>query len=104
MKKLHDIARARSGDKGAHANIGVIANDAESYALIEAFLTPERVKEHFADRNITHVERYTLPNLNAFNFVLYNALENTLRIDAQGKALGQQLLLIPITTNAGAAK
>lgn len=102
MRRLQEIARARSGDKGMHANIGIIANDAESYAFIEEFLTTERVKAHFADRPITRVERYTLPNLKAFNFILYHALEDTLHIDAQGKALGQQLLLIPITTNAGA--
>jgi hypothetical protein len=42
------------------------------------------------------VVRYELPNLGAFNFILPNVLAGggsiNLRTDAQGKALGQQLL------------
>ena len=42
------------------------------------------------------VIRYDLPNLLAFNFILPNILDGggslSLRLDAQGKALGQALL------------
>jgi hypothetical protein len=42
------------------------------------------------------VRRFDLPNILAFNFVLYGALEGggsmSLRTDAQGKALGQAIL------------
>ena len=98
---LADIARARSGDKGAHANIAIIANNAQAYAIIEKYLTADRVRQYFFDRPITEVKRFAVPNLMAFNFMLYNALDGgaslSLRLDAQGKALGQQLLLMEIT-------
>jgi hypothetical protein len=45
---------------------------------------------------IESVERFELPNLEALNFVIRGALRRNLRIDAQGKALGQILLEMPL--------
>lgn len=97
MKKiLRELAYARSGDKGCNANIGVIARTEESYHLLKKFLTVERVQTFFAPLGVQATERYELPNLQAFNFVLKGVLgeggSRSLRIDAQGKALGQALL------------
>lgn len=96
MKKLKDLATARSGDKGSHANIGVIARDEKNYELLAKILTSDKVKSYFAPLHPTQVKRYELPNLGALNFVLYDVLEEggslNLAIDAQGKALGQALL------------
>lgn len=94
--RLRDIANARSGDKGRGANIGVLAHDDAAYALLRDHLTAEKVHAYFAALNPGEVVRYELPNLNALNFVLPTILDGggsrSLRIDAQGKALGQVLL------------
>lgn len=93
---LRDIAYARSGDKGSHVNIGVIALEPKDYAFLCTFLTEERVKEYFALLHPQKVVRYELPNLHALNFLLYDVLNGgaslNLHVDAQGKALGQALL------------
>ena len=95
-RKLRDIAYARSGDKGASANIGVIARAAADYGVLRETLTAARVKSYFEHLDVEDVDRYELENLGALNFVLHRALgdggSRSLRLDAQGKALGQHLL------------
>ena len=97
---LHEIAYARSGDKGSNANIGVIARDPASYELLLKLLTAERVAAYFKGLNPGKVIRYELPNLHALNFVLEGVLDGggsrSLRLDSQGKALAQALLLMEI--------
>ena len=94
--RLGDIAYARSGDKGAGGNIGVIARSASVYQLLRDALSAEVVAEFFAPLHPGTVRRYELPNLGALNFTLPTVLAGggslSLRIDAQGKALGQALL------------
>ena len=94
--RLIDIAHARSGDKGDTANVGVIARKEEYYPILEKYLTPERVKEHFKGITLGDVERFELPNLGALNFLLYNSLggggTRSLKNDAQGKTLGSAML------------
>ena len=93
---LGDIAHARSGDKGNHANVGVIAYTAAGYDFLREQLTAARMTEFFAPLAPTGVERFELPKLHAFNFMLYNALgggaSQSLRIDTQGKLLGTSVL------------
>ena len=93
---LGEIAHARSGDKGNHANIGVVANEPSGYLHLERVLTAERVHAYFASLGVTRVERFELPRLGALNFLLYNALgggaSQSLRIDTQGKLLGTAIL------------
>ena len=55
--------------------------------------------DFFAELSPEKVTRYELPNISAFNFVLVGVLGGaggggsvSLRIDAQGKTLGQALL------------
>lgn len=100
---LREIAYARSGDKGAHANIGVIAYNQEGYNFIQKHLTKERVHNTFKTLGVTETIRYELPNLLALNFVLFNVLDGggsrSLRIDAQGKTLATALLEIEIDGN-----
>lgn len=100
MKKLRDIAYARSGDKGSNANIGVIARQPEFYPFLKEFLTEERVHDYFSSLGVQKTVRYELPNLEALNFVLYGILQGggsrSTRVDSQGKALGQILLEIPL--------
>ncbi len=93
---LQQLATARSGDKGNHANIGVVARDAAAYAILARELTAERVAEFFAGLGATKVERFELANVQALNFLLYDALaggaSRSLRSDTQGKLLGSAIL------------
>ncbi len=104
---LH-LAHARSGDKGDTANVGVIALRPEYYPVLVEQLTPERVKEHF--RGIVHgeVERFELPNLEALNFLLHNALGGggtvSLKTDAQGKVLSTAILRMELEVPDGVAE
>lgn len=97
---LRKIAYARSGDKGASANIGVIAYTYEGYQFLQQVLTEDRVAAYFAPLEPSAVKRYELPNLFALNFVLSDILagggSRSLRTDSQGKALGQAMLEMAI--------
>ncbi|MGB7340361.1 MAG: hypothetical protein WBC91_15800 [Phototrophicaceae bacterium] len=98
-KRLHDIAFGRSGDKGNIANISVIARSSAAYQDIKAHLTAEKVKAHLGDLVQGDVVRYTLDNIEALNFVCYEALDGggtrSLRIDPLGKSLAGALLYMP---------
>jgi fatty-acyl-CoA synthase len=93
---LADVAHGRSGDKGTGANVGILARDPADYPWLAAWLTADRVREYFAARGVTSVERHELPNLGGLNFVVRGILRRGLRNDAQGKALAQALLAMPI--------
>ena len=100
---LIKLAWARSGDKGNHANIGVIARQPKYLPYINAALTEDAVADymqHVLDSDTGSVSRWSLPGMNAYNFLLKNALGGggiaSLRIDPQGKAFAQQLLDMPI--------
>ena len=104
---LISLAWARSGDKGDHANIGVIARNAEYLPFIKAALTEQAVTDFMAHTlcpDNGKVTRWDLPGINAVNFLLEHSLGGggvaSLRIDPQGKAFAQQLLEfeIPVTS------
>jgi len=96
VRRLYDLAYGRSGDKGNICNVSVIARSPEAYAELKARLTPERVKAHLGPLVQGKVERYDLDNIQAFNFVLYEALDGggtrSLRIDSLGKSMAGALL------------
>lgn len=98
--KLERVAHARSGDKGDASNVGLIADGPELYELLAGQVTPERVKEHFARVCRGPVERFEVPNLNAFNFILHDSLggggTESLINDAQGKTHAQGLLQLEV--------
>ena len=98
--ELGQIAHARSGDKGNHANIGVVAYTSAGYDFLETELTADRVADFFAGLIVSEVDRYELPKLGALNFVLHNALaggaSRSLRIDTQGKLLGTAILTLKL--------
>jgi len=93
---LSDIAHGRSGDKGNHANVAIIAYTPAGYAWLREHLTAERVAAYFAPLGLSRVERFDVPNVLAVNFVLYDVLaggaSRSLRIDTQGKTLALALL------------
>ena len=102
MIRLGEIAHARSGDKGGHANVGVVAYSEVGFEYLQTVLTEEKVGEFFAGLKPTQVQRFELPEIYALNFLLHEVLEGgaslTLRTDSQGKILGLAILemLIPL--------
>lgn len=99
-RTLYDIAYARSGDKGINANVGIIARASEHYDFLVDWLTADRVAAFFEPLGVDSVVRFELPNLGALNFILHGVLRRRLRTDAQGKALGQALLEMPLDDGA----
>lgn len=100
MTTLRAIAFARSGDKGSSANVAVFGRSPAAYAWLRTHLTADRVEAYFRPLGVGTVVRYDVPNLEALNFVLPAVLAGggscSLRIDAQGKTLGQALLEMPV--------
>ncbi len=98
--KLYDIAHSRTGDKGNTSNISLIAYDMKHYALLEKYVTADKVKEHFSDTVQGKVVRKEIPSIGALNFIMYEALgggvTRSLALDAHGKCLGAGLLSLEI--------
>ncbi|MCY1454253.1 hypothetical protein D9M71_713050 [compost metagenome] len=100
---LVKLAVARSGDKGNHSNIGVMARRPEYLPWIAEALGEGAVADwmqHLLDPVTGRVSRWYLPGTHSLNFLLENALGGggiaSLRIDPQGKAFAQQLLEFPV--------
>jgi hypothetical protein len=94
------IAHGRSGDKGNISNIGIIARLPEYLPLLRAQLTPEAVRAYLAHLVKGDAVRYELPGIDAFNFVLREALDGggmaSMRVDPLGKGMAQILLDMPV--------
>ena len=97
---LSEIAHGRSGDKGNHANVAILAYTPAGYDWLRAQLTAEVVHTYFAPLGPTRTVRYEAPNLLGLNFVLYDVLaggaSRSLRSDTQGKTLALALLQMPL--------
>ena len=93
---LADVAHGRSGDKGNHANVAVLAYTPAGFAWLKEQLTADVVRRYFEPLGPSRVVRYEAPNLLALNFVLYDVLaggaSRSLRTDTQGKTLALALL------------
>ena len=100
IRRVYDLAYGRAGDKGNIANVSVIARSSAAYAELKEKLTAERVRAHLGVLAHGHVERYALDNVEALNFVLYDALDGgatrSLRLDALGKSLAGAVLYMPV--------
>jgi hypothetical protein len=98
--RLADIAHGRSGDKGDHANVAVLAYTPQGYAWLREHLSAEAVRRYFERLGPSRVVRYEAPNLLGLNFVLYDVLaggaSRSLRTDTQGKTLALALLRMPL--------
>ena len=100
MIRLGEIAHARSGDKGNHANVGVIAYTQAGFEYLGGVLTERKVAEFFLPLRPKSVERFALRGILAYNFLLKDVLaggaSGSLRVDSQGKTLALALLEMPI--------
>jgi hypothetical protein len=101
---LHRIATARSGDKGAGSNVGVMARSSLAYAFLKEMLTCEVVARHFQAINRGKVLRYEADNLRVLNFLLEDSLGGggsaSIKTDAQGKTHGLALLRMELDVPA----
>ena len=97
---LSRIAHGRSGDKGNHSNIAVIAYTPDGYDWLKRHLTVEVVAAYFAPLGPSRVERFAAANVLGLNFMLYDALaggaSRSLRSDTQGKSFALALLQMPV--------
>jgi len=101
---LSALAHGRSGDKGNHANVAVIAYTDAGFAWLREHLTAERVAAYFAPLNPSRVERFEVANVRGLNFMLYDALaggaSTSLRTDTQGKTFALALLRMEVEVPA----
>ena len=104
---LIKLAYGRSGDKGDAANIGILARKPEYLPWLARQLTADAVKQYFAHFVEGKVERFEIPGLNGFNFLMHSALGGggmaSLRYDPQGKMLAQVLMDFEIDVPADLA-
>jgi len=86
---------ARSGDKGADANVGVWADEDDVANWLQSDFTTEAFRALLPELADLEVDRYALPNLRAVNFVVHGILgwgvASNLRLDTQAKGLGELL-------------
>lgn len=100
-KPLIEIAHGRSGDKGDTSNVGIVARKPEYWALLQHLLRPENVKNYLAHLVKGEIHTFELPQVQAFNLVMKEALDGggmtSMRNDPLGKGMAQVLLNMKIT-------
>ena len=98
--RVYDLAHGRAGDKGNTSNISVVAYNTRAWNILREQLTVERVMQAFEHVAKGHVTRYELPKLQAFNFVIENALGGGVTVslaqDMHGKSLSYLMLAIEL--------
>ena len=96
MRKLHELAHCRAGDKGDTSILSLIAYRAEDYPLLAERVTVDAVRKHLQGIVLGEVRRYELPGLWALQFVcdrsLNGGVTTSLALDAHGKSLSYALL------------
>ncbi|MBI3708427.1 MAG: hypothetical protein HY246_12245 [Proteobacteria bacterium] len=104
VTKLRDVCHARSGDKGATVNIGLICYEPEDYEWIREHVTADLVLKHLGPGVKGPAVRYELPKIGALNFVVHEALDGgvtcALMIDGHGKGFSTILLELEIRGEA----
>lgn len=100
-RTVGDIAHARAGDKGNTSNVCVWAFRSEDYPLLQAALTPERIKAAYPQLIRGEVQRYDMEHLHGLNIVMKEALEggvnSSLNLDAHGKSWSFLILAMPMS-------
>ncbi|MEA1902841.1 MAG: acyclic terpene utilization AtuA family protein [Actinomycetota bacterium] len=98
------IAHGRSGDKGADVNVGIRARHPVFLLILAGQITSARVGQWLSHLGTERVDRFRLPGIDAFNFLLTKGLgaggTASLRFDPQGKAVAQQMLDMPVAIPA----
>jgi hypothetical protein len=108
--RIGDVVLARSGDKGANANIGFFIPTslpssypassplyAQSWDWLRSFLTIAKLKEMMGESwdDAFYVERVEFPGISAVHFVVYGVLgrgvSGSSRLDSFAKGMGDWL-------------
>lgn len=98
------LAWVRNGDKGDISNVAVIARHPDYLPYIAAALSEDALAQWYAhvfkEGRAGRVERFYLPGISAFNFLLHDALDGgctgSMRFDPLGKSMAQDILDLPI--------
>lgn len=98
---LSAFCHGRSGDKGNHANVAIIAQDRAGFEWLKANLTADVVGQYFRTLGLSRCERFEAANVFGLNFMLYDVLaggaSRSLRSDNQGKTLALALLRMMVS-------
>lgn len=101
---LGELIYARSGDKGANANLGIWARSDKAWPWIEANLTEASLTQLLNLPSSVAVERHDLPNVHGLVFVLRGYFggsgSGNVGLDQVGKALGEFLRARSVTVPA----
>jgi Acyclic terpene utilisation family protein AtuA len=93
--ELGDLIYARSGDKGANANLGVWARSPQAWEWLRGNLAPDALHTMLGLAATVTVERYELANVHGLVFVLKGYFgtsgSGNIGLDQIGKALGEFL-------------
>ena len=99
-RRLHDIAHARTGDKGDTLTLSIFAYRHEDYPVLLASATVERMRAHMQGVVAGEIVRHELPLLDGVHFVCRQALKGgvntSLALDAHGKSLSFAALALPL--------
>lgn len=102
---LKELAYTRSGDKGDISNVGILAFNKTNFEVLRTQVTPQSVKEHYKDLVKGEVKVYEMPNIDALQVVMHNALgggaTKTLRWDETGKSMCLAMLYMEIEVPDG---
>jgi hypothetical protein len=103
-RRLHDIAHARTGDKGDTLTLSIFAYRPEDYPLLVASASVERMRAHLAGIVAGEIARTELPLLHGIHFVCRQALKGgvtlSLALDTHGKSLSYAALSLPVAETA----
>ena len=98
--KLHQLAHARTGDKGDTLTLSLFAYRPEDLPRLAREVTAERVKAHLGEIGQGKVTRWEVPNVGGLHFVCEHALlsgvTTSLALDPHGKSLSFALLNLDI--------
>lgn len=97
---LREAAHTRSGEKGNHSNVSVVAYRDVDYPLLVEQVTVKTVASLYGPITKGRITRYLVPAIGAMNFVLEDVLEGgrsrTLAFEESGKALSSLMLTLPL--------
>jgi hypothetical protein len=106
LAPLGDIALARSGDKGANANIGIFVHTEEEWEWLRSIMTRAKLQELMGEdwRDWYFIERVEMPKVKAVHFVVYGPLgkgvSGSAILDCLGKGFAEHIRFVhvPIPT------
>ena len=94
---LGTVVYARSGDKGANANIGLFVHEPDEYEWLRSMLTKKGMQRLLGEdwNESYHLERVEMPGIRSIHFVIYGILgrgvSSSARLDNFSKGIADYL-------------